>query len=74
MATLKSNGGAVRFYEHPANGSRIAVCANGRVLINPGGKSTWKRSRIRKDEIEARGFRPTTAKEQKQCPSSKSTT
>jgi hypothetical protein len=65
MATLKANGGAVRFYEHPANGSRIAVCANGRVLINPGGKSSWKRSRIQKDEIEARGFRP--AKEDAKC-------
>jgi hypothetical protein len=47
------------------DGSRIAVCANGRVLINPGGKSSWKRSRIRKDEIEARGFRP--AKEDVKC-------
>jgi hypothetical protein len=61
MATLKANGGAVRFYEHPANGSRIAVCANGRVLINPGGKSSC----IRKDEIEARGLRP--AKEDVRC-------
>jgi hypothetical protein len=56
MATLKANGGAVRMYVHPANGSRLAVCANGRVLINPGGKDGWKRSRIPKEEIEQRGF------------------
>lgn len=63
MATLKANGGAVRFYRHP-NGSRIAVCANGRVLVNPGGNNGWKRSRTPKDEIERRGFIPATGKSQ----------
>jgi hypothetical protein len=56
MATLKANGGAVRFYVHPANGSRIAICENGRVLINPGGKNGWKRSRLRKSELGEHGF------------------
>ena len=63
MTTLKANGGAVRFYLHPANGSRLAVCANARVLINPGGKNGWKRSRIRKDEILTRGFIETRKRE-----------
>jgi hypothetical protein len=56
MATLKANGGAVRMYRHPGNGTRIAVCANAVVLINPGGGNGWKRSRIKKGEIEGRGF------------------
>lgn len=56
MATLKANGGAIRWYVHPGNGSRLVVCANARVLINPGGGNGWKRSRIKKSEILAHGF------------------
>jgi hypothetical protein len=58
MATLKANGGAVRFYRYPANGTRLAVCANGRVLINPGGANGWKRSRLAAADIASLDTRP----------------
>jgi hypothetical protein len=56
MATLKANGGAVRMYRHPVNGTRLAVCENGRVPVNPGGANGWKRSRLHKGEIADRGY------------------
>jgi len=41
MATMKANGGAIRMYRHKSMGTRYALCANGKLLVNPGGHDGW---------------------------------
>jgi hypothetical protein len=58
MATITANGGAERFWRNSRNGSRVALCRNGRLLINPGGASRWKRTNIAlADLTERSGWR-----------------
>jgi hypothetical protein len=41
MATMKANGGAVKMFRHKSTGTRYALCANGKLLVNPGGHDGW---------------------------------
>jgi hypothetical protein len=59
MATMSANGGAERFWRNVRNGSRMALCRNGRLLINPGGHDGWKRSNMEREDLtEDRGWVP----------------
>jgi hypothetical protein len=59
MATMSANGGAERFWRNIRNGSRIVLCRNGQLLINPGGHDGWKRSTTEREALtEARGWVP----------------
>jgi hypothetical protein len=52
MATMKANGGAIRLWRHRATGTRYALCANGKLLVNRGGNDGWKHSQLSLERIE----------------------
>jgi hypothetical protein len=54
MATMKANGGAERFWRDVRTGSRMVLCRNGRLLINPGGHDGWKRTTIAREALTER--------------------
>jgi hypothetical protein len=59
MATISANGGAERCWRNVRNGSRMVLCRNGRLLINPGGHDGWKRSEVGLEALtKARGWAP----------------
>jgi hypothetical protein len=54
MATLQANGGVVRRWVNRRTGFRLALCANGRFLID-GGAGKWRRwkERMTPDAVAA---------------------
>ena len=54
MATMKANGGAERFWRNSRNGSRVVLCRNGKLLINPGGQNGGKHSSLKLEDLTER--------------------
>lgn len=59
MASISANGGADRYWRHQSTGSRAVLCRNGKVLVNPGGASSWRHTPdLTLETLAERGWQP----------------
>lgn len=60
--TISANGGAVRYWSHAHNGSRLVLCANGNRLLQAQRRGSWRVTALRIEDIALDpGWRSDTA-------------